>query len=235
MLGRTAARLWVALAIVGLAAVTLIGRPAERSQAKPAATVATIVSLPPGWQLNRMPLGPSRTEVALAPDGSLLVFSATPDGTMAKAMLYKRPLDSREASVIPGTQAGCMPFFSPDGQSDRVLVRREITEGVGQGRSSQPDLQSQGPSHGCQLGGRWRNRLRYSCGRPGSCVGGRRHASGADDRRCQQGGDAPVAAHTPWRKGAALHRDDIPARNGGAGRMAVTRNRPTQDRDRKGG
>jgi serine/threonine-protein kinase len=116
MFGRTTARIWVVLAIVVLAAVDLVGVPSERSQAKPAATVATIVRLPPGWQLNRMPMGPSRTEVALAPDGSLLVFSATPDGTMAKAMLYKRPLESQEASVIPGTEAGCMPFFSPDGQ-----------------------------------------------------------------------------------------------------------------------
>ena len=116
MLGRTAARIWVVSAIVGLAAVTVIGRPAERSQTKPAAAIPEVVRLPPGMQLNRMRQGPSRTEVALAPDGSSVVFSATPDGTMAKAMLYRRPLDRGEATVMPGTEGACMPFFSPDGQ-----------------------------------------------------------------------------------------------------------------------
>ena len=116
MPGRTAARIWVVLAIVVLAAVDLTGVPTERNQAKPAAAVATVVRLPPGLQLNRMPPGPFRTELALSPDGRLLVFSATPDGTMPKAMLYQRPLDREEATVIPGTEAACMPFFSPDGQ-----------------------------------------------------------------------------------------------------------------------
>jgi serine/threonine-protein kinase len=116
MHGRTAARISVVLAVVVLAAVELIGVPVERNQTKPAAATPTVLHLPPGLQLNRMPMGPARTEVALAPDGRFLVFSATPDGTMAKAMLYRRPLDREEATVIPGTEAACMPFFSPDGQ-----------------------------------------------------------------------------------------------------------------------
>jgi serine/threonine-protein kinase len=116
MHGRTAARISVVLAVVVLAAVDLIGVQAGRNQPKPTAAVPTIIRLPPGWQLNRMPMGPARTEVALAPDGRFLVFSATPDGTMARAMLYRRPLDREEATVIPGTEAACMPFFSLDGQ-----------------------------------------------------------------------------------------------------------------------
>jgi serine/threonine-protein kinase len=116
MPGRSPATIWVVVAIVVLAAADLIGVPAAREQARLPAAVPTIVRLPPGWQLNRMPTGPDRTDVALAPDGSLLVFSATPDGTMAKAMLYRHPLDRDEATAIPGTEGGCMPFFSPDGQ-----------------------------------------------------------------------------------------------------------------------
>jgi len=116
MLGRATAGICVVLAFVVLTAVDLIGVQAGRDQTKPAATVPTIVRLPSGLQLNRMPMGPARTEVALAPDGSSLVFSATPDGTMAKAMLYRRSLDREEATLIPGTEAACMPFFSPDGQ-----------------------------------------------------------------------------------------------------------------------
>jgi hypothetical protein len=113
---RRAAGFGVVTAIVVLAAVDLIGVQAGRDQTKPAAAVPTIVRLPSGLQLNRMPMGPSRTEVALSPDGSILVFSATSDGTMAKAMLYRRPLDREAATLIPGTEAACMPFFSPDGQ-----------------------------------------------------------------------------------------------------------------------
>lgn len=64
-----------------------------------------------------MPRGPFRKVMALSPDGSLLlVFRATPDGTMDKAVLYRRSLDRAESTVIPGTEAPCMPFFSPDGQ-----------------------------------------------------------------------------------------------------------------------
>ncbi len=96
-------------------ATALSGVPAGLDQTKPAA-VSEVIHLPPGWQLNKMMLGPARTEMALAPDGSFLVFSATPDGTMAKAMLFRRPLDREDAAVIPGTEAACIPFFSPDGQ-----------------------------------------------------------------------------------------------------------------------
>jgi len=116
MHGRTAAGISAVFAAVVLAAVDLIGVQAGLDQTKPAAAVPTIVRLPSGLQLNRMPMAPARTEVALAPDGRFLVFSATPDGTMAKAMLYRRPLDREEATVIPGTETACMPFFSPDGQ-----------------------------------------------------------------------------------------------------------------------
>jgi Tol biopolymer transport system component len=116
MRARTAPRPWLVLAVVLLAVANPMGAPGDRDQAKPAASVLEVVRLPPGWQLNRMPVGPFRTEVALSPDGTLLVFSATPDGTMPKAMLYRRPLDRENATVIPGTEAACMPFFSPDGQ-----------------------------------------------------------------------------------------------------------------------
>lgn len=97
-------------------ATALSGAPAGPDQTKPAAAVPEVIRLPPGWQLNRMMPGPGRTEMALAPDGGFLVFSATPDGTMAKAMLFRRPLDREDAAVIPGTEAACMPFFSPDGE-----------------------------------------------------------------------------------------------------------------------
>jgi serine/threonine-protein kinase len=111
--------IWViAVGVVALLAGVLIGVLADRNLRKPAAApvIRTGVSLPPGMQLTRTSLGPIRTEVALAPDGSFLVFSASPDGSEAKAMLYKRPLDSAEATAIPRTEGARTPFFSPDGQ-----------------------------------------------------------------------------------------------------------------------
>src|SRR4030042_2905995 len=84
-------------------ATTLSRVPAGLDQKKPATAAPEVIRLPPGWQLNRMmPEGPDRTDMALAPDGSFLVFSASPDGTTAKAMLFRRPLDRGEAAVIPG-------------------------------------------------------------------------------------------------------------------------------------
>ena len=52
--------------------------------------------------------------LALSPDGSRLVYTAS---TGDQPMLYLRPLDQYEASVIPGTEGAANPFFSPDGQS----------------------------------------------------------------------------------------------------------------------
>jgi serine/threonine protein kinase len=81
-----------------------------------AQVVRTEISLPPGLQLTRGTLGPIRTEIALSPDGKNLVFSARPDGSSSKPMLYLRSMASAETTAIPGTDGGMDPFFSPDGQ-----------------------------------------------------------------------------------------------------------------------
>ena len=52
--------------------------------------------------------------VAISPDGRRLVFPARrPDGTQ---VLATRRLDDAEATLLPGTVGGSIPFFSPDGQ-----------------------------------------------------------------------------------------------------------------------
>jgi serine/threonine-protein kinase len=56
---------------------------------------------------------PTRTAMAMSPDGRYVVFNATRDG---KRELYLRPLDRLEATRIPGTEGSDSPFFSPDGQ-----------------------------------------------------------------------------------------------------------------------
>ncbi len=57
---------------------------------------------------------PSRTAVALSPDGRTIAFTAQRDGT---TRLYIRALDRMDASVIPGTDGADGPFFSPEGTS----------------------------------------------------------------------------------------------------------------------
>jgi serine/threonine-protein kinase len=56
---------------------------------------------------------PARTDVALSPDGTLLVFSAQKDG---RQQLYLHTRDRLESTPIAGTENSNSPFFSPDGQ-----------------------------------------------------------------------------------------------------------------------
>jgi eukaryotic-like serine/threonine-protein kinase len=53
-------------------------------------------------------------DVAVSPDGSLLVFIA--QDTNAVARLYTLRLDEQNASALEGTEGARDPFFSPDGQ-----------------------------------------------------------------------------------------------------------------------
>jgi serine/threonine-protein kinase len=56
----------------------------------------------------------SATRATISPDGTRLLYSVRqPDG---KQMLASRSLDKPAGSVIPGTEYGADPFFSPDGQ-----------------------------------------------------------------------------------------------------------------------
>jgi eukaryotic-like serine/threonine-protein kinase len=94
-----------------------------------------------GWLIPRSPLGtpgvtrlqmtvapadylplsvsvrPSRTAMAISPDGRLAAFSGARDirEQMYVPQLYVRQLDRPEATLLPGTEGAIGPFFSPDG------------------------------------------------------------------------------------------------------------------------
>jgi len=70
--------------------------------------------------------GPIRTDISLSPDGKLLVFSASPDGSEGKAMLYRRELGEDTVSAIDGTQGARTPFFSPDGKTIGFWADRQL-------------------------------------------------------------------------------------------------------------
>ena len=94
---------------------------ATRSASVPSDTTRTLVSVSPTDPLSGAnPLEqrvggarPSRTAVALSPDGKTLVFGAIWGGA---PQLYARAMDQLSATPILGTSGGSSPFFSPDGQ-----------------------------------------------------------------------------------------------------------------------
>jgi len=119
---RTRERLAWALALlfVGLITAATVAW-ASRQTPFPLETTRTILSVAPSGEASGVnPLEqrvggarPTRTAVALSPDGKTLVFSAIWGGA---AQLYARRMDQLSATPISGTSGGYSPFFSPDGQ-----------------------------------------------------------------------------------------------------------------------
>jgi serine/threonine-protein kinase len=113
---------WAALAgvfLVGATAAAMIAW-VTRPVSVPPGTTRTLVSVAPtGQSLGAEPpeqrVGgrPSRTAVALSPDGKTLVFGAIWGGD---EQLYSRAMDQLSATPISGTSGGSSPFFSPDGR-----------------------------------------------------------------------------------------------------------------------
>jgi Tol biopolymer transport system component len=97
-------RLWatgavlLALAVLSIAVGLYLHR-------RPAAPVLRFAVSPP--EHTSYPGTPS-----VSPDGRFLTFSAL--GPEGRRMLWLRPLDALHASVIPGTEGGFAPFWSPD-------------------------------------------------------------------------------------------------------------------------
>jgi len=75
---------------------------------------------------------PSRNaSLAISPDGSKIVYSASAEG---RPQLWIRSFDSETARALPGTELASTPFWSPDGRSvafiaDTSLKRVNIEDG----------------------------------------------------------------------------------------------------------
>ena len=74
-------------------------------------------------------IGPA---IALAPDGSYIVYVGADPEVPGKTVLWKRPLDRLEASAIAGTRGAQSPSVTGDGRSIHVLKRD--ADGVGNQR-----------------------------------------------------------------------------------------------------
>jgi serine/threonine protein kinase/Tol biopolymer transport system component len=76
---------------------------------------------------------PGGANIAIAPDGSRLVYTATRSGVPELVM---RRLDQLEASPIAGTDGGSDPFFSPDGQQIGFSTGGELKRVAAEGGTS---------------------------------------------------------------------------------------------------
>jgi Tol biopolymer transport system component len=102
--------------------------------------VAIPLAVSGGWIVSRLYRTPPPPVVrfpispppAVSPDGRFVVGRS--DGPEGKPMLWLRPLDTLKPRVIPGTEGGFAPFWSPDSQSvaffaDKALRKVRIADG----------------------------------------------------------------------------------------------------------
>jgi Tol biopolymer transport system component len=110
---------FLGVALLGVSAAAFLVWTRARPPAASAPTAAQFVvgvtpadAFAPGPTIPNFPY-PTRTDLALSPDGTLLVFSGRKDGHQ---QLYLRPLNRLDATPIAGTDNSNSPFFSSDGQ-----------------------------------------------------------------------------------------------------------------------
>jgi eukaryotic-like serine/threonine-protein kinase len=103
---------------VAVAAALALGAGAAWAVAHLRQPVATVegplrleISPPEGGQFV---FGTNLGGIALSPDGKVAAFVATVSG---KTALWVRPLDSRTARLLPGTEGAGFPFWSPDSKT----------------------------------------------------------------------------------------------------------------------
>jgi eukaryotic-like serine/threonine-protein kinase len=109
---RPDARLAIGLALVAalLAVIATLLVVRSRDASPAVGTVARVtIPLPPGDAI----VSPQLLPLAISPDGAHVVYQGVHDG---KRQLHHRALASMDATPIPGTDGGLMPFFSPDGR-----------------------------------------------------------------------------------------------------------------------
>jgi len=106
-----AAPLWRRAPFLVLAAVVLV--------AASALATAVLTPAPPAEPVTRVAVnadadtqGFDNNGIALSPGGGMLVYPLRDEGG---SRLYLRRRDQLQATVIPGTEGGMGPFFSPDG------------------------------------------------------------------------------------------------------------------------
>jgi serine/threonine protein kinase/Tol biopolymer transport system component len=110
---------WVAAAVAGLTAIAFAA--AYFANQKPERVVRSQIVAPGKLRFNFV--GDNGGPLAISPDGSHIVFSATEDG---KTQLYLRAQDSIALQPLPGTEDATFPFWSPDSRSVAFFAGRKL-------------------------------------------------------------------------------------------------------------
>ena len=105
----------LALGIIaaGLSGLTVASFRMSRQASAASQVTRLFVGVAPAGEIGGIQGRPTRTALALSPDGLTLVFSALRGNQRA---LYVRRLDQSDAVPIRDTEGAENPFFSPDGQ-----------------------------------------------------------------------------------------------------------------------
>jgi DNA-binding winged helix-turn-helix (wHTH) protein/Tol biopolymer transport system component len=117
----------ISFAIVAMAAV--VGRSTPQPSAPPARfTVSAPIgtSLPPPYQ----PASP-----AVSPDGRRLAFRVLRGG---ESVIAIRAIDGLETQVLPGSEGGVFPFWSPEGDEIAFFADGKLKKARVSGRAVQP-------------------------------------------------------------------------------------------------
>jgi serine/threonine protein kinase len=125
---RRSSRSWVwpvvgvGLCLAALAAIAPGWLAHLREPAPPVLRLS--VSLPPGTRYSSPPSSVMAPQLAISPDGRLLVFVA--EEPRGRPGLWVRSLDAAEARLLNGTEDAIYPFWSPDSRSLGFFARGKL-------------------------------------------------------------------------------------------------------------
>jgi Tol biopolymer transport system component len=104
---------WIAAAVALAVIVALSGWEAARLRQPASADHAFRLDISPPEGGRFVPVGNNVGGSAISPDGRMVAFAAI----NGKTGLWVRPLDDRNARLLPGTDGAGDPFWSPDSKS----------------------------------------------------------------------------------------------------------------------